>query len=949
MIDIIYGIFAFFGFIILIFIITILTQKRRHQRKSLKIKKARDYLFKRYIDQEDVKMPVSKRFFFDALIDVDEQIHLDSEIRERVILDIKDSRFLKKQIRHLNSISKFKRNIAIYYLSKLRSEEMYELLFKRFQKEKNQAVKLKIVAYMRYGLKEEYLYPIIESLNGTTDSIHERLCTLLGSNYKRIYEVFPAYKDDNRYDIVLGLIRIGSFHADSFLIDYMEEKLKQIIEESPYEPVQNEFLIESILKNLLKHTPEILSIPAYLDHEHLKVKSYAIQSLSYRPSVQCIQRILNGFDHSELDEIRVKTLFKMISNDYSYLDHLLRIFLELDIYHKEMVVKVFSNRLDHIIISLFKEQKVLLKEILNLTINLKIIEPIIDFLNNNKDKLIEEFILGIIKTRMSNDSELTKEFRTYLNQDLLNQMGLLALAPVSSPREKSPIEKTKIYWVLRWLIFSFLLFPLIYLARNYRTIFELSLIEVFEGYLIDVNIYLIFYFVTVNVIYIILFVLALFSSRKQVALSNTKKKTLLFSERLLPGISIIAPAYNEEVSIIESVTSLLNLQYPIYEVIVVNDGSKDKTLQMLIDHFKLERKHPSHRNDLNTKKIRGIYQTKEIHNLIVVDKQNGGKADALNVGINVSKQPYVCGIDADSILESDALLKLSSAMLDDTKPYLAMGGNIYPANGFTFDKGKVEKRSIPKEMVCRFQTIEYLRAFTSGRIGWSELRSLMIISGAFGLFQKDALVETGGYLTSSSKLKKDTVGEDMELVVRLTRQALEKKDSFRVAYVYNAYCYTELPSDVKTLLKQRNRWQRGLIDILSYHRELSFDPRYKQIGMIGYPYFFIFEFLGPFFEAQGYIVLITAIILGLLNPVILLGIFGASILFGVVISLSSLYMSEKELVMMNKRETFILIFYAILENFGYRQLISMHRVLSTFSALKESGSWGTQKRKGFKS
>jgi peptidoglycan-N-acetylglucosamine deacetylase len=204
------------------------------------------------------------------------------------------------------------------------------------------------------------------------------------------------------------------------------------------------------------------------------------------------------------------------------------------------------------------------------------------------------------------------------------------------------------------------------------------------------------------------------------------------------------------------------------------------------------------------------------------------------------------------------------------------------------------------------------------------------------------------YLTSSSKLKKDTVGEDMELVVRMTRQALEEKDPYRVAYVYNAHCYTELPSDLKTLLKQRNRWQRGLIDILSYHRKLSFNPKYKQIGFIGYPYFFVFEFLGPFFEAQGYIMLTIGIILGLLNPAIILGIFVSSILFGVIISLSSIFMSEKELKMMGKRETIVMLLYAIIENFGYRQLISMHRVYSSFSALRESGTWGTQKRKGFK-
>ncbi len=323
------------------------------------------------------------------------------------------------------------------------------------------------------------------------------------------------------------------------------------------------------------------------------------------------------------------------------------------------------------------------------------------------------------------------------------------------------------------------------------------------------------------------------------------------------------------------------------------------------------------------------------------------KADALNVGINVSKKPYVCGIDADSILEGDALLKIASVMLDDTKETIAVGGNIYPANGFTFDKGQVEKRSIPKEMLCRFQTIEYLRAFTSGRIGWSEIKSLMIISGAFGLFHKGELIKAGGYLTSSGSFKKDTVGEDMELVVRLTMQALKEKKPYLVSYVHNAYCYTELPSDLKTLLKQRNRWQRGLIDILSYHRDIAFKKDYKQIGFIGYPYFFIFEFLGPFLELQGYIMLTVALILGLLNPVILLGIFTASIAFGIVISLSSFYMSEKEMLMMSQKDMYKLLFYAIFENFGYRQMIGMHRAISTFKALRESGQWGTQKRKGF--
>lgn len=949
MIEIILGISGFFGLIIIIFMMLILTQKHIHKKRSQKVKKARDYLFKHYIDQEEAILPVSKQFFFDALIDVDEQIHLDPEIRSRVIDDMIDSKFIKKQKRRLNAHSAFKRKIAIYYLSKLRKEEAYELLFERFKKEKIEAVKLRIVAHMRYGFKDEYIHPIMESLINASSVYHDQLCTLLGSNYKRIYDAFPTYKQDERYEIILALVTIGSFHADAFLIDYMERLISWIMTDSPFDEHKNDILKEKVLRNLIKYTPELLSTPHYLNHHDLKVKSFAISSLAYRPTVDYVNLIIEGLDQKEHDDIRIKTLSKIVLNERSYLEHLLRILKDLNDYQRKMITIVLSERIDYIILNLFESQKSLLSQILNDVLDQKITEPVIDFLNHNKNDEISSFLLGIIKRKMSTDENMTKEFRLYLNANVLKYLGLQTLSPVIEKREKAPKEKAKIRWMLRWMTISLLIFPMIYLIRLNTSLLSMTLIEIIEGFIIEVNIYLIVYFLCINFIYITLFFLALAASKKQVNLSRTRKNTLLFSERLLPGISIIAPAYNEEINIIESVTSLLNLQYPVYEVIVVNDGSKDQTLNKLIQHFNLERKHPTHINELNTKKIRGIYKTKDIPNLIVVDKQNGGKADALNVGINVSKQDYVCGIDADSILEGDALLKLASAMLDDTKPYVALGGNIYPANGFTFDKGKVEKRSIPKEIICRFQTIEYLRAFTSGRIGWSELRSLMIISGAFGLFQKNALIESGGYLTSSSKLKKDTVGEDMELVVRLTRQTLEKKEPFRVAYVYNAYCYTELPSDVKTLLKQRNRWQRGLIDILSYHRKLAFNPKYKQIGLIGYPYFFIFEFLGPFFEAQGYVMLTIALILGLLSPSIILGIFVISILFGIVISLSSLYMSEKDLLMMSKKDTVILILYAILENFGYRQMISMHRVLSSFSALKESGTWGAQKRKGFKS
>jgi len=776
----------------------------------------------------------------------------------------------------------------------------------------------------------------------------EKLCILLGSNHKFIKDSLASYLEDNRYEIVLAIIKIAEFNPGAKLIDFMIKKLQEIIEEEPYSKPQNDLIKEAILKNLLKHMPSILNQEFCGNIEDEFVKKYAVMALVDNPNEQCLNRLISSLDGSDLDEVKVATIAKIIQQDRLLFDHVLRIFKDYDNYRKSMISKSVSQRVDYIILKNYSSDKYLLNQIISYMFDYEIIEPIIDFLNNNTNPDIQDSLIEIIKNNLIRDFNLTKEFRMYLKSDILLKMGLQPMAIETKPKEKAPVEKAKVIWVIKWISFAILLFPIIYLVNLNVKIAEISLKQFLEGFMIDVNYYLIFYFVLINIIYIILFFLALIGSKHQVNLSKTKKYSLLFNDKFLPGISIIAPAYNEEVSIIESVTSLLNLKYPDYQVIVVNDGSKDTTLAKLIEHFKLERKHSTHKNYLGTKKIRGVYTTKEIPNLIVVDKQNGGKADALNVGINVSTKPYVCGIDADSILEGDALLKLASAMLDDTKPVLAMGGNIYPANGFIFNKGQVEKRGIPKEMICRFQTVEYLRAFTSGRIGWSQLKSLMIISGAFGLFDKKSLIDDGGYLTSSGTFKKDTVGEDMELVVRLSTESLKQKKKERVLYVYNAYCYTELPSDSKTLLKQRNRWQRGLIDILSFHRQIAFKPRYKQIGFIGYPYFFIFEFLGPFLEMIGYLMLIIALLLGLLNPTIILGIFTVSIAFGVVISLSSLFMTEREILMRSKRETLILIMYAIIENFGYRQMISLHRVFSSFSALKESGKWGSQKRKGFK-
>ncbi|NCC55566.1 MAG: glycosyltransferase family 2 protein, partial [Erysipelotrichia bacterium] len=614
---------------------------------------------------------------------------------------------------------------------------------------------------------------------------------------------------------------------------------------------------------------------------------------------------------------------------------------------KDAITRVLSHRIDYLMVQLKSGQYDYILEMIERMFDLHIIEDVIDFMNQNKDKTIEEKMMKLITTHSTKDLYLLDQFSIYLSQNLLMKMGIMKKPQSIIQREKPPKEKKRTTWILRYIILAIIVLPLLYVIFHARDWMIGDPFD-FNDFIISINIYLVLYFLSVNGIYLLLLAISIRGAYVRDTLYRMKSQSLLFHKNLLPSISIIAPAYNEELSIVESVTALLNLKYPKFEVIVVNDGSKDNTIEILKSHFELERKHPFFVESIETKPIRGVYVNQRIPNLIVIDKQNGGKADALNVGINVAKHDYVCSIDADSLLEEDALLKMMSVTLDETKKHIALGGNIVPVNGSVVDKGKIESHGLGQKPLVKFQTLEYLRAFTTGRIGWSRLRSLLIISGAFGMFDRQTLIEAGGYLTSSSKMKKDTVGEDMELVVRLTRIALEQKKEFIVTYVHQANCYTELPSDFKTLLKQRNRWHRGLLDILSYHRKMIFDYRYKQPGMIGFPYFMIFEMMGPFIEVMGYLALVIGFMIGILNIEIFLLLFSVTIGLGMMISLFSLYIAEKDMKFYSMKETMVLIMIAILENFGYRQMISLHRVISTFSALRDSGSWGTQKRQGFK-
>lgn len=419
---------------------------------------------------------------------------------------------------------------------------------------------------------------------------------------------------------------------------------------------------------------------------------------------------------------------------------------------------------------------------------------------------------------------------------------------------------------------------------------------------------------------------------------------LLANSAEAPKISIIAPAYNEGANIIENVRSLMSIYYSNLEVIIVNDGSKDDSLEKLIEAYELYKAEFFVNDQIPTKKVRGVYKSRNsiYCKLLVVDKENGGKADALNVGINVSCNDYIVCIDVDCILEQDAILKLVKPFLESSKRrVIATGGVVRIANSCEVVDGRLVKIHLPKQLLPRLQTLEYIRAFLLGRMAWSRMGGLMLISGAFGAFDKEIVIKCGGY-------NYKTVGEDMELVVRMRRYMEERRIPYRVSFIPDPLCWTEAPSTFKILGRQRNRWARGTIETLKLHKVMFFNPKYHLMGMLSYPYWFSFEFLAPIIEFLGLIYFSLFVFLGEINVKFFLSLLIMVYSFGVLYSVFAILMEVHTYNQYkDRKDTLKLLFAAIIEPLILHPFGVWHAIMGNIDLFRKKSSWGEMTRAGF--
>lgn len=459
-----------------------------------------------------------------------------------------------------------------------------------------------------------------------------------------------------------------------------------------------------------------------------------------------------------------------------------------------------------------------------------------------------------------------------------------------------------------------------------------------------INFIFFFYGVGLSLSYVIL---AIFSAR---ALNFYLRKNKFISyEALLsspnsPSVSLIAPAYNEEKTIVENIRSLLSLHYNNIEVIIVNDGSKDNSLQTMIDAYQLEKVNFAINQQIPGKPIRGVYKAKNpaYSKLIVVDKENGGKADALNAGINISNHDLITCIDVDCIIEQDSILKMVKPFIEEETRVIACGGVVRIANSCEIEDGRLIKVHVPTDMIARFQVIEYLRAFLMGRMAWAKINGLLLISGAMGMFDKRIAIACGGY-------DHQTVGEDMELVVRMRRYMAERNLKYQVTYVPDPLCWTEAPSDYKVLGRQRGRWMRGTMETLWTHRRMLLNPKYGVIGLLSYPYWLVFEWLAPIIEFLGLVYFGYLVATGFNTWHIFVFLLLAVYAFAILMSFLAFFYEEHTYQQYTgKRDTLKLMVAALIEPFVFHPRSAWWGFKGNIDKIRGVKSWGEMTRSGFK-
>ena len=443
---------------------------------------------------------------------------------------------------------------------------------------------------------------------------------------------------------------------------------------------------------------------------------------------------------------------------------------------------------------------------------------------------------------------------------------------------------------------------------------------------------------------ILIWLAAITIIRNKTATVESYAKKVIGKSPYTPGVSIIAPAYNEEQTIVDNVNSLLAQEYPKFEVVIVNDGSKDSTLEKLIEYFDLVEVPFAYVEQIKTKPFKRMFKStsEKFSKLIVVDKENGGtKADAVNAGLNAASYPYFVNTDVDCILARDAIYQCMTPVLEKSD-VIAVSGAMAMSNGCKIENGQIIESLPPHSLIPLFQTVEYMRSFLIGKMGWSAINAMPNVSGGYGLFNREIAIAAGGY-------NSDSFAEDMDMLIRMVGYCCDFSRKYRVVQISATCCWTEGPPNIKILSRQRTRWGRGLIQTFHRHKRMIFNRRYRQLGLVTLPYLMIFELAAPLIEFIGTLVLIILAITGSVNWATALVIFLAIYTFCLSLSIVVIFNDYTLGGSYRKFKSYLwIIMAAFLEPFIYHPMVVFFSLRGYWNyIIKKKAVWGKMTRKGF--
>lgn len=864
----------------------------------------------------------------------------DAPTSARLLGEARASGLLRRLARRTRSPSSRRRRESAADLSFFPGEESFAAIARAFAAEKDPVSKLHMgAALLRIG-EERALRPLIGSLRGASPWYARKMAGMVSAGLGASCAELEPLVDDPDPNISYLLAVHGGAAVSAPLRAFL---LRAAAGEGD--------VASAAAKSLAALYPAGLLADAFQFHGDGEIRRIAMRAAAALPSEENLLLMGRHFAAAERGDLERRSAewaayaaAAMAAKKPELLRTLADEFEGSSGAASKYWAMALAFRSEYFILELDGRKRERAERILDAVVGAGFHSEIVAFAARNKDPAVAARLAAFLKAACPAHPELRAELARYAPDCLLETLGLERDRPERG-RGKAPREagRSAVLAVLGVLVV--VAFPAGLFASVLGT--APSLAGAAVSFLKLANRVFVAYSISIAAVFLALLAASARAADAQARSWRLKKRLDLFQEGLLPSVSIIAPAFKEEAGIVQSVYSLLNLEYPDHEVVVVNDGSPDGTLDVLAAEFGLSRIDFPPLGNLPTMPVRGVYRGRRFPRLTVVDKENGGKADSLNAGLNYASKEYFCGIDADSLLDSDALLKAASGCLDDDRYFAAAGGNIVPVNGCLVDRGSLREKRIPDRALARFQAMEYARAFMGGRLGWASIGGLLIISGAFGLFPAGEARAIGGYLTREGRYRRDTVGEDMELVMRL-RRSLRERGVPHVAYYSGiSDCWTEVPDTMRALFRQRDRWHRGLIEDVYFHRRMILNPRYGTMGLVVLPYYIAFEILGPLLEGLGYVAVALSAAVGALDPSVVAALFVANVLMGVFVSIASLSLAPFDSGYPFK-ERAKLVGTAIAENFGFRQFVSLWRCVGYANSVRGPGGWGKQERRGFR-